>query len=304
MSYPPSAFKTWTSGEILTASDLNNTVTAINNSNITEDIDDYSTNASEMQSTVDPYPSSTESLPTSLSGELERLRYLIAQITGKTYWYQDPSPTLSDTVNKTGAQTIAGDKTFTGAIITPNATSTSPSITHTSDTDTGFGFADNTIYATTSGALAHQIDSSGRNTYPLQPCFMARVGSEISNVTGNGVSYDIVFDTEDFDVGSNFNSGTGVFTAPVTGKYFFSAVIDYNGMVGATNAQARLVTTARTYFGVMHGATLGAGVNTSVSAIVSMTAGDTAKIQANSSGESGTTTDIGTHSYFSGMLVA
>ena len=48
MSYPPSAYKTWTSGEILTAADLNNTVTAINTAFQTEDIDDYSTDNTEM----------------------------------------------------------------------------------------------------------------------------------------------------------------------------------------------------------------------------------------------------------------
>lgn len=89
MSYPPSAYKTWTSGEILTAADLNNTVTTINNSNQTEDIDDYSTNATEMRVNTDPYPAAAESLPTSLSGELERIRYIIKQITGKSQWYVD-----------------------------------------------------------------------------------------------------------------------------------------------------------------------------------------------------------------------
>lgn len=52
-------------------------------------VDDYSTNATQMQSTTDPYPSSSESLPTSLAGELERLRYVIKQMSGKSQWYVD-----------------------------------------------------------------------------------------------------------------------------------------------------------------------------------------------------------------------
>lgn len=123
MGYPPSAFKTWTSGEILTASDLNNTVTQINTTNQTEDIDDYSATNGEMQSTVDPYPAGSESKATALSGEIERLRYLIAQLSGETQWYIDPDTTIAAlntadaaNVKLTGDQSISGTKTFTGAI--------------------------------------------------------------------------------------------------------------------------------------------------------------------------------------------
>ncbi len=89
MSYPPSSYKTWTAGEVLTAADLNNSFTTVNASNIPEDIDDYSANSTEMRVTTDPYPAATESLPTSLSGEVERLRYIVKQITGKGQWYID-----------------------------------------------------------------------------------------------------------------------------------------------------------------------------------------------------------------------
>lgn len=59
-------------------------------------IDDYSASDAEMQTETDPYPGGTVSRPTSLQGELERMRYLIKQITGKTYWYQDPSFSLEN----------------------------------------------------------------------------------------------------------------------------------------------------------------------------------------------------------------
>lgn len=52
--------------------------------------DDYSTNAAQMQSTTDPYPAGAESLATSTAGELERLRYLLAQLGGQSQWYIDP----------------------------------------------------------------------------------------------------------------------------------------------------------------------------------------------------------------------
>ncbi len=58
-------------------------------------IDDYSANATTMRATTDPYPGAVVSLSTTLAGELERIRYVIEQITGETYWYQDP-PTFCE----------------------------------------------------------------------------------------------------------------------------------------------------------------------------------------------------------------
>lgn len=64
------------------------------NSNIPENIDDYSVSDAEMQSTADPFPSDVISKPTTLDGELQRLRHQIFEIQkalgiGFTYWYED-----------------------------------------------------------------------------------------------------------------------------------------------------------------------------------------------------------------------
>lgn len=103
-----SRVKTWASNEILTASDLNNEFDNLINNATPAGLDDASANAAAMQTTADPYPASAASLPTSLEGEIQRLRYLIQQITGKTYWYYDPSSTIdalitTDTYNTTVA---------------------------------------------------------------------------------------------------------------------------------------------------------------------------------------------------------
>ena len=58
--------------------------------------DDYSTNAAQMQSTVDPYPSAAESLATTTAGELERLRYVLKQLGGESQWYIDPTANVAE----------------------------------------------------------------------------------------------------------------------------------------------------------------------------------------------------------------
>jgi|GEM_PF-2069444 len=86
--------KTWVA-EILNYTDLNTEFDNILNNLYPEKIDDGSATVAQMQTTSDPYPDGVASLPTSLQGEIQRLRYLIAQITGEANWYVDPETTLT-----------------------------------------------------------------------------------------------------------------------------------------------------------------------------------------------------------------
>lgn len=63
-------------------------------------IEDASANATAMQVTTDPYPGASESLADDLRGELERLRFLIKQITGEAQWYIDPDTSILLEFNK------------------------------------------------------------------------------------------------------------------------------------------------------------------------------------------------------------
>lgn len=60
-----------------------------------EDVDDYSEDLAEMQTQTDPFPGETPSAPTYLSGELERIRYQLAEIMGADFWYEDPVMSLA-----------------------------------------------------------------------------------------------------------------------------------------------------------------------------------------------------------------
>lgn len=82
-------------GQVLTASLWNNEYNNLYTNLTPAGLDDYSTNDAEMQTQTDPYPAAATSRPTSLQGEIERLRYQLAAILGETYWYIDPDATIA-----------------------------------------------------------------------------------------------------------------------------------------------------------------------------------------------------------------
>lgn len=63
----------------------------------------------------------------------------------------------------------------------------------------------------------------------LSCAFNAKPASTLSNVTGDGTEYAVIFGTENYDRGSDYNAGTGVFTAPVDGIYSLGYTLYLSG---------------------------------------------------------------------------
>lgn len=80
----------------------------------------------------------------------------------------------------------------------------------------------------------------------LQPAFLCSVNGNQDDVTGDATTYTIPFATEIFDKASNFSSTT--FTAPYTGKYLLTALINFHDTTSShTLFNLNIVTSNRSY---------------------------------------------------------
>jgi len=84
--------------------------------------------------------------------------------------------------------------------------------------------------------------------------FRAYLSASAMDVTGNGTRYDIICNVEQFDVGSDYNATTGVFTAPSDGKYVLGGVFTGDNDASATEIEIFLNVNAGTYWRVFTGA--------------------------------------------------
>ena len=73
-----------------------------------------------------------------------------------------------------------------------------------------------TIQDHANSTTALTIDNAGRILTPARPAFRARIANSSG---GFGATGDLVFETEDFDIGNNYNVSNGRFTAPIAGIY-------------------------------------------------------------------------------------
>lgn len=162
-------------------------------------------------------------------------------------------------------------------------------------TATGAGVGD--VFASGKLSVAGSYNTTG---------FHARTSGTKTDVTGDGTTYIIAFDTEILDPGSHYNNGTYTFTAVETGLYLLSATLVMTGFAAGHIFDIRFITSNRIYICAEELATsiLANGeLDRSVSALADMDAGDTAYVTIQVSGGAKTVDLYSTLSTFSGVRV-
>lgn len=227
--------KTVISGETITAADRNSEhQNHINNQDFAG-LDDYSANVTQMQATTDPYPAAVETLATDGKGELERIRYLIKQITGQAQWYIDPTQILSFSLGTAALPyySIAGD---------PN---------------TGrYSSAANNIDEATDGIRRLNIGNTGNITLYGNSAAGAANATILAVVSGNtAVTAINMGDTDASDDGAvqyNNNTRQLIFRA-ASGNHW---TVDSNGFLNPASAGTLDIGSAATYINGLYYKTL------------------------------------------------
>jgi hypothetical protein len=148
------------------------------------------------------------------------------------------------------------------------------------------------------GTLMMNMDTSGNRSLPLNSCCTAELNTGLTNATGDGTFINpLIFDTDSgnfFDQNGNYDTATGLFTAPMTGKYLVTARVTLNNLGAAhTDGIIRISRTGVTSY-MINQFNPGAGRNSAneftcaISGIIPLAATNTCSILIQVSGSTKT----------------
>lgn len=147
---------------------------------------------------------------------------------------------------------------------------------------------------------------------PLQCSFHAWISTAQNNVTGDGAVHFVIFQTERYDVSSSYNNATGVFTAPISGKYMFTTEVIFEGITAGmvwgslgfwVNGGAYVGGVA--YLNSANFSALGIFYSHPCTVIMSLNAGDTVQVRVFISGGARVADiTVQTASFFAGQLLS
>ena len=153
------------------------------------------------------------------------------------------------------------------------------------------------------------LTTDGEVQTPLQPSFRV-LSADMTNIARNQY-VNITFNSQLFDIGSNFDTSNYTFTAPVTGKYFLGTQILFQSVSEAGSyLGVRVETSNHGYWSYLHSInTMDADAtyyHVTTAGIYDMDANDTAyvRLYLNDSAASSNVLDINSGAtLFTGMLI-
>lgn len=115
--------------------------------------------------------------------------------------------------------------------------------------DVGFATAGTVLTSNGAAALPSWQAAGG-----MSLLFLVHLAANTAAVTGDGTFYTILYDTADVNIGACYNTGTGIFTVPTTGRYTFQAGVapDQLGAAHVTMNWQCYNATAGTYASFMY----------------------------------------------------
>lgn len=123
-----------------------------------------------------------------------------------------------------------------------------------------------------------------------------------NNVTGDATQYTVLYDTTIVTDG-NYNTGTGIYTAPATGRYLVSGSVMFTNLgAGHINGQVLITSTGVTYIPWIinaYGASSSTQLTLPFCTVISLTAGDSLKVNCLAAGSTKTVGIIGSGSPYS-----
>jgi hypothetical protein len=222
------------------------------------------------------------------------------------------------TTTQVGAITInnnSADNTvdFTqGIVFTDNVNGSGP-WTHAGIVAVGSaGFNGSLVFGTDGDAANNttgitermRINSSGVVTMPYQPAFKSS-SSTYAFQTVSSTTAVVQFNSTFFNIGNHYSTSTYRFTAPVAGRYFFSANLRFDNAPTAGYRRVFISKNGANYDAPSDHAIIGDGVSTnyhtvSVSGIHDLAAGDYVDLRFEANG---TSANLRGESSFSGILI-
>jgi len=129
----------------------------------------------------------------------------------------------SITSNKVESNPVFTGNVTANTFYTSNGTLDLPAIAPTSNTKAGIYFPDaNSITFVTNGVNQVTLDSRGRFLMPNQIGFGGFYRAANRTTAGNFASYTEFISGYGYNNGNHFDTTTGIFTAPISGKYIFT----------------------------------------------------------------------------------